>query len=47
MPFSLAVNLYNETPDSAKQATIKLKVKLTEDELIEGGITEAAVKVTP
>ncbi len=46
MPFSLAVNLHNETPDSAKEATIKLKVKLTEDELIEGGITEAAVKVT-
>ncbi len=46
MPFAITVNFYDETPESSKQASIELEVKLTKTELIEGGITEAAVQVT-
>ena len=46
MPFALAVNYHNTTPDSAKECSVDLKVTLRNEKIDEGAVTEAVVTVT-
>ena len=45
MPFSLAVNYANETPDSSAQCKVALDVSLAAQTLTEGEVTEARIEV--
>jgi len=46
MPYSLAINYHSETPASAKERQVGMKVGLSDTEVEEGGVTEANVAVT-
>jgi alpha-2-macroglobulin-like protein len=46
MPCAVAVNYYTTQPDSAKDCKLRIETALRNAEMEEGGVTEAAVKVT-
>ena len=46
MPYSLAINYHSETPASAKECQVGLKVGLSDTQVEEGAVTEANVAVT-
>jgi uncharacterized protein YfaS (alpha-2-macroglobulin family) len=46
MPYSIAINYHSETPVSAKECQIGLKVALSDSKVAEGAVTEANVSVT-
>ena len=46
MPFSMSVKYHSTLPDSSEKTQVGIQVKLRNEQVTEGGITEAAVTIT-
>src|SRR6185436_3431212 len=46
MPFSMNVKYFNVLPDSSEKSKIGMKVALKDQQVTEGGVTEAYVSIT-
>ena len=46
MPFSMSVKYHSTLPDSAAEAKVGIQVALKNEQIREGGVTEAAVSIT-